>query len=1226
MKKSLTLILVVILCFGTLSAVTLNVIALGTTQLINDVPLIGQELSTSDWAACSIMTMEHYGTYGLLPTQQIQIARELGNESYYYSGIPLTLDSAFVANWQNALSSLGKLNVTSVSMALTFDTVVNDISASKPIIAIVNATTAFHAVVIVGYVDNDGTSDDQVIINDPAPTGTGLQQYMTWSAFQPLLTWQIQAFRTSPQTQKTQISIQTIETVGTLNFTIGNAQTYNAQARKWSDTAQAWQVIPNATDLTGLTGNQILSLNITESGAGNYRLFLSAAQASTWTVKVTHSNPFAEAIVADPSTLVDSTINGNIGAFGVFNSPLGFMSATDGNTFTLISTGLASDAPGSPDQFASTDFPPSGPEGDTASLNITLLVPQGANSLSFDFRFLSEEFPEWVGSEYNDFFYCYFTNSTGTYQIAFDSNGNIINVNNNFFNPDLYPIGTKYDGTTTRLTSTVNVTAGETVSLCFMVGDASDGVYDTAVFLDNVRFNSAIAPPGTTPTADVAVVKHAPNNIEQGQQMTYTINYFNIAEAAANNITIIDKLPPQVNYVWSFSGGQYFANNNTVVWNITQLVAFGGGSLTITVVVPTAVPVGTVLKNDVNITTATQESNTNNNFCTKLTTVTGGTQLPPNVGMNSTVGNSNGVPVVNWATPIQFSYQGNSSVIGVDINIHLNDGGPDLGGPMTQVPGTNWTYTVVFYPKHGTANVTYTVHLAGGVNVTLSYPVLVDPSGYVYNVLNGKRIQGATVTLQRFNVTLQQFVTVDANDIEIEPHTNPQTTDQNGGYGWNVSAGIYKVKVDMTGYYSNETTVVVPPPGTDLNIALTPIDNTLPTCGNNYDGLWHSSDFTITLTAVDASGIDAIYYTINGGATKTVAANGQPLISTEGANNVLEFWSVDNYGNTLFPHNTTSNIELDKTAPTGAISINSGASTTSSTSVTLSLTYADALSGVNQVRYSNDNTWASVVWENAAATKAWNLTSGDGTKTVYYQVRDNAGLISTFSSTITLQSPTPTPTPTPRPSPSPSPSPSPTAAPTSAPAPTPAPASTPAPTPRPTATPPTPTPPTPTVTYNTTTTISTTGVEHITETNNTGISIDINGNPGTNVTVTINVYNSNPQPSATLPEGVTLTHYITVAFNMDPNNFTQATVTIHYSPSDVQGLTSPYGIYKYIPENNSYVELFTSNDLTSQTITVTLNSPNDPLFAIGNSFTGYTSPSPSRQQLQPEEHLYSYTL
>ncbi len=81
---------------------------------------------------------------------------------------------------------------------------------------------------------------------------------------------------------------------------------------------------------------------------------------------------------------------------------------------------------------------------------------------------------------------------------------------------------------------------------------------------------------------------------------------------------------------------------------------------------------------------------------------------------------------------------------------------------------------------------------------------------------------------------------------------------------------------------------------------------------------------------------------------------------------------------------------------------------------------------------------------------------------------------------------------------------------------------------------------------------------------------------------------------------------------MDPNNFTQATVTIHYSPSDVQGLTPPYAIYKYIPENNSYVELFTSNDLTSQTITVTLNSPNDPLFAIGNSFTGYTSPTPTQ--------------
>ena len=93
-------------------------------------------------------------------------------------------------------------------------------------------------------------------------------------------------------------------------------------------------------------------------------------------------------------------------------------------------------------------------------------------------------------------------------------------------------------------------------------------------------------------------------------------------------------------------------------------------------------------------------------------------------------------------------------------------------------------------------------------------------------------------------------------------------------------------------------------------------------------------------------------------------------------------------------------------------------SSTSSASATLSLTYSDATSGVSQVRYSNDGAWDTEVWESPAATKAWTLMSGDGEKTVYYQIKDNAGMLSsTYSDTITLETASPTPTPTPSPTP-----------------------------------------------------------------------------------------------------------------------------------------------------------------------------------------------------------------
>jgi cell division septation protein DedD len=134
----------------------------------------------------------------------------------------------------------------------------------------------------------------------------------------------------------------------------------------------------------------------------------------------------------------------------------------------------------------------------------------------------------------------------------------------------------------------------------------------------------------------------------------------------------------------------------------------------------------------------------------------------------------------------------------------------------------------------------------------------------------------------------------------------------------------------------------------------------------------------------------------------------QPRITTEGAANTLEYWSVDNAGNNE-QHKTLTQIKLDKTAPTGSIQINSGATYATSTSLILTLLAIDSVSGVSQVRFSNDGVWDAEVWESASASKVWILTSGDGAKTVYYQIKDNAGLTSTtYQDTIILDTTIPT--------------------------------------------------------------------------------------------------------------------------------------------------------------------------------------------------------------------------
>ena len=96
---------------------------------------------------------------------------------------------------------------------------------------------------------------------------------------------------------------------------------------------------------------------------------------------------------------------------------------------------------------------------------------------------------------------------------------------------------------------------------------------------------------------------------------------------------------------------------------------------------------------------------------------------------------------------------------------------------------------------------------------------------------------------------------------------------------------------------------------------------------------------------------------------------------------------------------------IEKTLPTGAISINNGAATTAITNVTLSLTYYDTGgSGVKDCSYSSDGGSYSA-WEACSATKTWTLSGTEGVRTVYYQVRDNAHNTNVLSDTIDYDAP-----------------------------------------------------------------------------------------------------------------------------------------------------------------------------------------------------------------------------
>ncbi len=98
--------------------------------------------------------------------------------------------------------------------------------------------------------------------------------------------------------------------------------------------------------------------------------------------------------------------------------------------------------------------------------------------------------------------------------------------------------------------------------------------------------------------------------------------------------------------------------------------------------------------------------------------------------------------------------------------------------------------------------------------------VLIDPSGFVYEGVESNRVPGVTATLEQ--EVDGRWVAWDA---ALFGQVNPQVTDSEGRYGWDVPAGKWRVIFTKPGYESFNSTAVwdgtVPPPKFDLNVGLT---------------------------------------------------------------------------------------------------------------------------------------------------------------------------------------------------------------------------------------------------------------------------------------------------------------------------------------------------------------------------------------------------------------------
>ena len=189
---------------------------------------------------------------------------------------------------------------------------------------------------------------------------------------------------------------------------------------------------------------------------------------------------------------------------------------TEGASFGVLTSGSVGSV-GSPGTFANTNDAGGNVRGnsdfDVSILKIDLTVPSSANCLTFDFRFLSEEYPGYVNSTFNDAFIAELDASTwatsgstitAPNNFAFDSSHNVVSINSTGLGGMSVAngAGTAFNGGTTYLAngfSPPGPAGGATVllhassqitpgahSLYLSLFDQGDRSLDSAVFLDNL--------------------------------------------------------------------------------------------------------------------------------------------------------------------------------------------------------------------------------------------------------------------------------------------------------------------------------------------------------------------------------------------------------------------------------------------------------------------------------------------------------------------------------------------------------------------------------------------------------------------------------------------------------------------------------------------------------------------------------------------------------------------
>jgi len=355
----------------------------------------------------------------------------------------------------------------------------------------------------------------------------------------------------------------------------------------------------------------------------------------------------AYAILANDSTLVSSSYedkdrDGTRQA--IVLTSFGNIIPTEGDSFALFSTGIAgadivtADAENPGDERGTWFKNKYGHPRDRATLTMVVKVPLYMHYLYYDVQFFSTEYPEYVGTQYNDELTITVNSpSKGVSTFNFD-------VNNGYFVLDSYDIpGTGFDifaqsgdpddvdlvDTTPRSPGvdagasdvipiggmTHPISPNEEIIVTIDIKDVGDSQFDSAALIDNLMFT------GYAKTDIIARKNYEDLNegeIECGDIIKYTITISNTGEADQSNNPgdeFDDFIPDNITYV----DGSATATSGTIEYDsILNKIKWNGGipsesavSLSFKVDVNEGLENGTIISNQGTVYWDSNEDGTN---------------------------------------------------------------------------------------------------------------------------------------------------------------------------------------------------------------------------------------------------------------------------------------------------------------------------------------------------------------------------------------------------------------------------------------------------------------------------------------------------------------------------------------------------------------------------------------------------------------------------------------